>query len=152
MISKSVIRRGFTLIELLVVIGIIGVLASIVISELSKSRALAANASIKANLSAIRAQAALYYQNNASYGSYTGLCPSSGSGTVFHDPVVMRGVSEAIKVSGATNNHRCHSNTTAWAASMPLKIQEGSFTHWCVDSSGRSKGRSSFVASANAGC
>lgn len=60
-------NKGFTLIELLVVIAIIGILASIVLASLSNARDKGKDASVKSQLSSMRAQAELYFTNKGSY-------------------------------------------------------------------------------------
>ena len=72
---------GFTLIELLVVVAIIGILASVVLASLNTARAKGANASIKANLSNVRAQAEIVYDSLSpnGYGTSFGTKNNLGS-------------------------------------------------------------------------
>ncbi|HEX5774954.1 MAG TPA: type II secretion system protein, partial [Candidatus Paceibacterota bacterium] len=72
--------RGFTLIELLVVIAIIGILSSVVLASLNTARNKGADAAIKSNLAAARAQAELYYDSNGN--SYSGVCGTTAAGGV----------------------------------------------------------------------
>ena len=60
-------NKGFTLIELLVVIAIIGILASIVLASLSNARDKGKDASVKSQLSSMRAQAELYFTEKGYY-------------------------------------------------------------------------------------
>jgi prepilin-type N-terminal cleavage/methylation domain-containing protein len=60
--------RGFTLIELLVVIAIIGVLSAVVLASLNTARAKGADATIKGDLSGIRSQASIYFDDYGNYG------------------------------------------------------------------------------------
>lgn len=60
-------KKGFTLIELLVVIAIIGILSSVVLVSLTSARAKARDAKRIADVEAIKAALALYYDTNSSY-------------------------------------------------------------------------------------
>jgi len=124
--------KGFTLIELLVVVAIIGILSSVVLASLNTARGKGANASVKSNLANIRAQAEIVYDD--ANGSYAGVCTN---------PQVVAAMASAASAGGgvkdlATND--CNSNAGAWAAYSLLKTTEGTFTTWCVDSTGASKG------------
>ncbi len=113
-------NKGFTLIELLVVIAIIGILSSIVLASLNTARDKGSDASAKASMSSIRADAELSYDdNNRSYGN------------VCTDVVALTNAAEA-----ATGNAvDCVSNTGAnngWGAEVQLR--SGDF--FCVDFTG----------------
>ncbi|OHA88733.1 MAG: hypothetical protein A2653_00345 [Candidatus Zambryskibacteria bacterium RIFCSPHIGHO2_01_FULL_43_25] len=141
-------RNGFTLIELLVVIAIVGILSSVVLTSLNDSRSKAANSAIKSNLGNIRVYAELYYDTNTSYGNYPlGVCPSSGSGSMFHDPTILAAINSANNASGNSNGSRCAIIDFAWAISIPLKKSEGAFNHWCVDSKASLKGKTDAIIS-----
>ncbi len=119
-------KKGFTLIELLVVIAIIGILSSVVLASLNTARGKGADAAVKANLNNIRAQAELYYDNNAN--SYASVCTA--------DPNVVKGLDAASSAgSGNATSDVCFSVAGAWAASAPLKTGQ----YWCVDSTGSSR-------------
>lgn len=130
-------KRGFSLIELLVVIAIIGVLASIVLASLNEARDKGGNAAVKANLSNLRSQAALYYdQNNNSYGPGTGTsCTTANS--VFADSRVAEQLKAAETASGGGSVATCANSTTTWVVSVPLRTDKTK--SWCVDDSGASK-------------
>lgn len=59
--------KGFTLIELLVVIAIIGVMASLVIVNLSAANKKSRDSRRKADLSELRTALELYYEDNYGY-------------------------------------------------------------------------------------
>ncbi len=65
--------KGFTLIELLVVIAIIGILSSIVLASLNTARSKGQDAAVKANLSGIRVDAEITY-DDADPNSYETVC------------------------------------------------------------------------------
>ena len=69
--------KGFTLIELLVVISIIGILATLVITNLNEARARARDASLKQNLVQLKTALRLYYNDYQGY-------PATGNGLDFN--------------------------------------------------------------------
>jgi len=128
--------RGFTLIELLVVIAIIGILSSVVLASLNTARNKGADAAIKSNLSAARAEAEIYYDsNNNSYdpagATNTGVCQATGANTIGDS------ITAALNASGSaiTLATACTSSASAWAAYAPLKSPTTA-TYFCVDSTG----------------
>ncbi len=130
MINK---KRGFTLIELLVVIAIIGILSSVVLASLNTARAKGANAAVKSNLNNMRAQAELQYDNDG--GTYANVCTNAQ---------VVAAMAAAATAGGGTlgaATNDCNAAAGAWAAYSVLKSAEGTFTTWCVDSTGASKGQ-----------
>lgn len=125
---KKGLNRGFTLIELLVVIAIIGILSGIVLTSLNTARGKAANTSVKANLAGIRAQAEIVYD---------GVTPNSYA-TVCANTTVASALAAADKSGGGAN--KCYGDASGWVAATELKIAEGTFTGYCVDSNGKSIG------------
>ncbi len=148
--------RGFTLIELLVVIAIIGVLSSVVLASLNTARGKGANAAIKGNLANVRGQAELYYDSNNSYGAAFNVAACSvtpaDSSTLFKDPNISGMINAAKTAAGDSTSNRCYSSGSAWAVSVPLKVSDGNFTHWCVDSTGNSVGRTNALQTATTNC
>lgn len=116
--------RGFTLIELLVVIAIIGILSAIVLASLNTARDKARDASAKASLSAIRAQAEIYFDDSGNtYG------PASGG--VCDSTEVQQLITAADgNIPGSVG---CDNITSEWAAEMELNTAT---EYWCADSSG----------------
>ncbi len=130
---KTRLNKGFTLIELLVVIAIIGVLSSVVLASLNTARAKGSNSAVKSNLANIRAQAELVYDNDS--GSYDNVCTNTQ---------VVAAMAAAATAGGGTigtATNDCNDAAGAWAAYSVLKATEGTFTTWCVDSTGASKGQ-----------
>lgn len=138
------VRKGFTLIELLVVIAIIGILSAVVLASLNSARAKGADASIKANLSGIRAQGELNYDTLNCYGSGTcaaaAIAPGptcAGAGTIFADPNVAAAIA-AAKAAGSTLG-ACASSANQTAYAVAVQLKSNSLAGWCVDSTGKSK-------------
>lgn len=105
-------------------IAIIGIMASVVLASLNSARSKAQDASIKANLSSIRAQAELYWDSqstNGKDGNYTGLCS---------DTIVTQ-MKNSINTT-KTVDIICKDNYEGYAISVPVN----SGGYWCVDSSG----------------
>jgi prepilin-type N-terminal cleavage/methylation domain-containing protein len=134
-------ERGFTLIELLVVIAIIGILSSVVLASLNTARNKGNNAKVKAQLSGARAAAEVFYDDNS---TYTGLCTSGGT-----NPMTAYLTSANYPGSPTVT---CNTSATAYAMSVPLPVAEGTNTHWCIDSFGNSKGRTTVAPAAGTAC
>lgn len=115
--------KGFTLIELLVVIAIIGILSSVVLASLNTARDKGKDAAAKAELSAMRAEAEILYDNA---GSYADVCSGNG------DPDPSRLYDSAVESVG-NNTNACNDDVTVWAAQVELSADD---TYFCVDSTG----------------
>lgn len=70
-------KKGFTLIELLVVISIIGVLATLIVTNLNEARGRAKDVKKKQTLTQLKTALRLYYND---FGGY----PATGNGRVFN--------------------------------------------------------------------
>ena len=129
-------QKGFTLIELLVVIAIIGVLSSVVLAVLNIARAKGANASVKANLHGIRAQAEIIHDSTEDYST---VC--SDTNVVSAVVSAMTAANDSVGLTNYTTNNdisnRCNATATEWAVNVLLKIPDGANNYWCVDQSGK---------------
>jgi len=137
---KKMMNRGFTLIELLVVIAIIGILASVVLASLNTARDKGADASAKSNLSNMRAQAELVY-DDASPNSYATVCTNSNIADALTAAASAQGVTVNNAAVPSATNAACFDTDAGWAAQVPLN----SGTSFCVDSTGEAAENSSFL-------
>jgi type II secretory pathway pseudopilin PulG len=109
--------------ELLVVIAIIGILASVVLASLNSARSKGADAAVKSNLNNARAQAELYYDNNAN--SYLTVCTAPGG---------IQTMTNGANTANGSGAMTCNSTGTTWAAEAALVST--STQYYCVDSTG----------------
>ena len=114
-------KRGFTLIELLVVIAIIGILSAVVLASLNTARDKARDASAKASMGSIRAQAEMVF-DSAVPNSYGAVCL---------DTNVQQLYNAAGNQTG--NTPECADDTGEWAAEIELTTAD---VWWCSDSTG----------------
>ena len=94
-IMKKLVKlsKGFTLVELLIVVSIIGILASMIITNVTSSRSKADDAKRKSDLNQLKTAMQLYYGDNQGYPGGAGssinacgdgddACPLAGGGVM----------------------------------------------------------------------
>ncbi|MDB5259393.1 MAG: prepilin peptidase dependent protein type pilus assembly protein PilA [Candidatus Taylorbacteria bacterium] len=142
--SNPLFAAGFTLIELLVVIAIIGILSSVVLASMSTARTKAYDAKVKAQMTAIRSAAEIYYSTNGNYGSAVATNGDCSAGSFFTDPVSgMKQLSISVNYPVGENTIVCDSSGSAYA--VQDNISNG--LYWCVDSTGSSRASTTAIAS-----
>jgi prepilin-type N-terminal cleavage/methylation domain-containing protein len=159
---KKTGSQGFTLIELLFVIAIVGILTAVTLIVVNTARNNGADAKIKSNLSALRAESQeVFNSNNGSFGTYPvsasttttpAPCPGtamnpSGSNFLFTNAKMKQFILDAGLSGGSTDNSgaasntlsqtACRANITSWAIAVTLKSSD--VEAWCTDSTGTSK-------------
>ena len=114
-------------IVILVGIAILGILASVVLASLNSARQKGADASIKANLANLRAQAEIYWDSNSENGkdgSYSGLCDDTEITKIINS-------TPKVKDSGPL----CNDSIKEYAVTSQLN----SGGYFCVDSAGKAE-------------
>jgi type IV pilus assembly protein PilA len=110
------LKKGFTLIELLVVIAIIGILAAIVLVNVSNARNRARESAIISALAQIRSDKELNFVSPTGYVATTGQI-----------------------LTTISNNGGTLSETNTATAYRASSVLPGGTTYYCVDSTGASK-------------
>ncbi len=145
--------RAFTLIELLIVIAILGILTSVVLSSLSIARFKAKDVGVRANMSGIVTQAALYQEANSSYGNSGG---NNCTTALFSDSLIQQGLA-AIDVANNGAAKECYALDTLYALAVTRPVGNG-FTpptvYWCAESTGKKCGIdvTTVLSSGSCGC
>lgn len=134
-------EKGFTLIELLVVVAIIGILASVILVNLSRTRLKGKDASLQSSMSSARVAAELYFSDNGF--SYNDFC-------TLGDQQILQAIADIDGVAGSnTITEVCEAAGNNFIIETQLNADSG--TYYCVDSTGFS-GRSNGDFDIDNGC
>ncbi|MBN2093795.1 MAG: prepilin-type N-terminal cleavage/methylation domain-containing protein [Candidatus Zambryskibacteria bacterium] len=134
MFKNSNFSEGFSLIELLISITIIGIIASVILNSLSKSRERAYDTQIKSQLSQFRTAASMYYANNGNYSD-----ANNCSQGIFNDFDPNNGKPGILIAAGNLPDFteiRCRANSVDYAVKATLYSGN---EYYCVDNRGASR-------------
>jgi prepilin-type N-terminal cleavage/methylation domain-containing protein len=124
-------QSGFTLIELLVVIAIIAILSTIVLASLGAARQRARDTRASSEISSMRAQGELYYNDHGlSYGTAGTDCNQSDNLFRSADPSSLASLLTSLEANQYVPV--CATNGDAWQVNTTLK--NGKI--FCSDSTG----------------
>lgn len=130
-------NRGFSLVELLIVITIVGMLATIILTNLSNSRERAYDSKIKQQLSSFRTSAEIYFTNQMPNG-YGPVSVSCSTG-IFNDVDETNGSPGLYIAAGNIPDFStvvCGSSDSEYAIKATLYSGND---YWCVDNKGSSR-------------
>jgi prepilin-type N-terminal cleavage/methylation domain-containing protein len=131
--NKSV--KGFTIIELLVVIAIIGVLAAIVLVNVTRYIDKGKDAAAKGDMATIFTNAITFYNENSSFNGVKSDTDYGNSVDAIEDERKGYSIVDTCDDSGVNCNS---DDDQKWCASVQLKAVSGT-VYYCVDSSGQKK-------------
>jgi prepilin-type N-terminal cleavage/methylation domain-containing protein len=133
---KKNLKKGFTIIELLVVVAIIAVLTGIVLVNVAPYLNKGKDAAIKANLSTLLTNGAIFLDSN---GNYNNFCANN--------MVAGKPIYDAINsAAGAGPTCNVKNTNDAWCACSSLRTTAGDV--FCVDSTGYKKETTNICANA----
>ena len=156
-------NRGFTLIEILVVIAILAIIAGIVVGFLVSSNKSATDVQIKSNLSDLRKEASLYFNDDSATGGQ-GTYHRVGVDRTNNPGCALVGSSYFISSANGTNASKILSQATntfvrtcrntiwkqEWLIAVDSSTNPGA-QYFCSDSAGNVKSVSGDLSVSNGG-
>lgn len=125
-------QKGFTIIELLIVIAIIGVLAAIVLINVTGYINKGKDAAVKGDMGTLFTNAITFYNAEGDFNGVIQDDDYDNAADAIDDL-------EYTLTQSCNSTDACNSDSdTEWCASVPLKAVS-SMTYYCVDSTGRKK-------------
>ncbi len=152
---RSNLKRGFTLIELLVVIAIIGILSAVVLASLNTARSKGNDASIQSNLSAVRTQAQLYYEDvgGNSYGTNAVLeSDCAATDNMFSDSNIARAIAATDAANGPSGTVVCNVDADGKDYVVSAQMVSDPTKYWCVDSASVGKIETADISATDTAC
>lgn len=141
---SSKLTTGFTLIELLVVVAIIGILASVILGEVTKARTKGSDVAVKVDLGNARPEATNYSDSNPAHPTGTALATAGATSCTTANSIFALDIVMASQITAAQSTGSgiisCMNTlgiSGTWAITANLKSDPTQF--WCVDSSGKSQ-------------
>lgn len=134
---KKCNNRGFSLVELLISIAIIGLLSTIVLNNVSDSRARAYDSKVRQQLANFRTAAEMYFTNQEpnSYGPAVASC-TSGIFNNFESEKGTPGIYIAEGNLPLNTQTACRADNDSYA--IKASLYSGT-QYWCVDNKGSNR-------------
>ena len=143
--NEKKLISGFTLVELVVVMGIIGLLTSVILTQVLSAVSKGSDTAIKGDLQSIQTSAVLEFLNLGRKFSNTGIAIAgvdcsvlSTAGTMFQNVQIQKALADIKDQNrGIAPTCSIKADGTAYAIAVTLATP-GKF--WCIDSTGVQKG------------
>lgn len=116
-------NKAFTIIELLVIVAVIGVLAAIVIVNITSLKSRAKDAAVRENMSSFFKLASDYLETHGNYGGFCNYQPTID-------------LFDIVPAYEGKKTKFCQHDSDDWIICAVLNYPEDRTTAWCIDRSG----------------